>query len=91
MTEEEYGTLSTNAKEIFSKVLKASKKSIVKKLKSEKTINEIDSKKVWKCEKCNWKFSSKSGLGGHLAKAHPGQSEAFNHKKKVRALRELDR
>jgi hypothetical protein len=32
-----------------------------------------------------------SALGGHISKAHPGQSQAYNHKKTVRESRELER
>ena len=32
-----------------------------------------------------------SALGGHISKAHPGQSKAYNHKKTVRESRELER
>ena len=32
-----------------------------------------------------------AALGGHISKAHPGKSEAYNHKKKVREDRKLDR
>ena len=46
---------------------------------------------AYKCKLCPKRFSQCSALGGHSSKAHPGMSEAYNHKKKVRDLRELER
>jgi len=46
---------------------------------------------AYKCKLCPKRFSQCSALGGHISKAHPGMSEAYNHKKKVRDLRELER
>ena len=92
MTKEENRILSTTTKKIFQKVLNESKQSICKKPKKlAKTRNEILQKKIRICEKCNYQFSSNSALGGHLARVHPGESRAFNHKKGVRARRELER
>ena len=43
------------------------------------------------CPICNKRFKESSALGGHISKAHPGQSTAYNHKKRVRDARELER
>ena len=43
------------------------------------------------CRFCPKTFNHCSALGGHISKAHPGQSSAFNHKKSVRDHRELER
>jgi hypothetical protein len=37
------------------------------------------------------RFRICSALGGHISKAHPGRSQAYNHKKTVRERRELER
>jgi len=50
-----------------------------------------DSQLEYKCKFCCKRFQYCSALGGHISKAHPGQSDAYNHKKKVRELRELER
>jgi hypothetical protein len=43
------------------------------------------------CKICFKRFLHSSALGGHISKAHPGQSRAYNHKKRVRETRELER
>ena len=43
------------------------------------------------CKICFKRFEHSSALGGHISKAHPGQSSAYNHKKRVREMRELER
>lgn len=44
------------------------------------------------CKICKDKrFKHSSALGGHISKAHPGQSSAYNHKKQVRETRRLER
>lgn len=43
------------------------------------------------CKFCDRKFKFCSALGGHVSKAHPGLSEAYEHKKRVRDTRELER
>ena len=45
----------------------------------------------YKCKICHKRFKHSSALGGHISKAHPGQSSAYNHKKRVREMRELER
>ena len=45
----------------------------------------------YKCKFCPIRFKICSALGGHISKAHPGQSKAYNHKKTVRENRELER
>ena len=47
----------------------------------------------YKCKfpECLQRFKVCSALGGHISKAHPGQSIAYNHKKTVRDRRELER
>ncbi len=37
------------------------------------------------------RFKICSALGGHVSKAHPGLSEAYEHKKRVRDTRQLER
>ena len=46
---------------------------------------------AYKCKICFKRFKHSSALGGHISKAHPGQSSAYNHKKRVREMRELER
>ena len=43
------------------------------------------------CKFCSKKFKQCAALGGHISKAHPGQSDAYNHKKQVREEREKER
>lgn len=43
------------------------------------------------CKFCERIFSHCAALGGHVSKAHPGQSTAYLHKKQVRDTRELQR
>ena len=45
----------------------------------------------YKCKLCKKGFKHSSALGGHISKAHPGQSDSYNHKKRVRETRELER
>eukprot|EP00347_Sterkiella_histriomuscorum_P019991 403339515 len=45
----------------------------------------------YQCMFCKKKFKICAALGGHISKAHPGQSQAYNHKKQVREERELER
>jgi hypothetical protein len=40
---------------------------------------------------CPKKFKFCAALGGHISKAHPGKSDSYNHKKKVREQRGLER
>ena len=46
---------------------------------------------MYQCKYCGKGFDVSSALGGHISKAHPGESESYNHKKKVREDRELSR
>jgi len=41
----------------------------------------------FKCKFCDRVFKFCSALGGHVSKAHPGLSEAYEHKKRVRDTR----
>ena len=50
-----------------------------------------DSHLKYQCKICHKRFLHSSALGGHISKAHPGQSRAYNHKKRVRETRELER
>jgi len=50
-----------------------------------------DESLAYVCKICQKRFQHSSALGGHKSKAHPGQSKAYNHKKKVRETRELER
>lgn len=45
----------------------------------------------YQCRFCKKNFKQCAALGGHISKAHPGQSMAYNHKKQVREQRELER
>ena len=45
----------------------------------------------YRCRFCNKSFQFCSALGGHISKAHPGKSDAYNHKKNVREFRSLER
>jgi hypothetical protein len=45
----------------------------------------------YSCKFCKKRFKQCAALGGHYSKAHPGQSKAYNYKKKVREDRELER
>ena len=54
--------------------------------------NESSKNYQYVCKICkNKRFKHSSALGGHISKAHPGQSSAYNHKKHVRETRELER
>jgi len=46
---------------------------------------------AYRCKLCFKRFQHSSALGGHISKAHPGMSDAYNHKKRVRETRELER
>ena len=39
------------------------------------------------CKFCDRAFKHCAALGGHVSKAHPGRSEAYEHKKRVRDTR----
>jgi len=56
------------------------------------TEEEIE-KLPFKCKfpDCPYRFNLCSALGGHISKAHPGQSQTYNHKKAVRDRRNLER
>ena len=43
------------------------------------------------CSKCMMTFPNGVALGGHASKAHPGGSEAYNHKIQVREARAEER
>ena len=43
------------------------------------------------CKFCPRIFMTRSALGGHISKAHPGKSASYNHKKIVRENRWLER
>lgn len=45
----------------------------------------------FRCTFCGKGFDISAALGGHISKAHAGQSQSYNHKKKVRQERELSR
>lgn len=46
---------------------------------------------MFKCPFCSKKFPVCAALGGHVSKSHPGRSQTYNHKKRVREERFLDR
>ena len=50
---------------------------------------EIEKDSPYSCKFCPKIFNLRSALGGHISKAHPGKSQAYNHKKTVRDRREL--
>ena len=75
-------------------------KQVSQKTSSRDKINKIEaasqesaelSEKKYICRFCDKKFKICAALGGHISKAHPGQSESYNHKKRVRAERQLER
>lgn len=47
----------------------------------------LDTPADFVCKYCTMKFKMCSALGGHVSKAHPGLSEAYEHKKRVRDTR----
>ena len=76
------------AKEVSVKPsqLKERKSKVIKKqkLKEKATGN-------FSCEYCNITFSKSVSLGGHISKAHAGQSKRFSEKMKVYMRRQPDR
>ena len=54
-------------------------------------MGEADDSCPFLCKLCGKRFQHSSALGGHISKAHPGKSDAYNHKKRVRETRELER
>ena len=52
---------------------------------------DLDEEKPFKCKFCDRRFKACSALGGHVSKAHPGLSVAYEHKKRVRDTRHLER
>jgi hypothetical protein len=66
---------------------------VKRKLTAEETKSEPGQSQelAYKCKFCDKQFRFCSALGGHISKAHPGLSEAYNHKKQVRETRELER
>ena len=48
-------------------------------------------KKTYQCDMCGMQFENFRSLGGHCSNSHPGMSETFNKKKKVREERAIDR
>lgn len=50
-----------------------------------------ETEKPFACKFCKRRFKFCSALGGHVSKAHPGLSEAYEHKKRVRDTRQLER
>ena len=72
------------------------KREIIPKKKRDKSIvvsytEQQQLELPYKCKFCPIRFRICSALGGHISKAHPGQSKAYNHKKTVRENRELER
>lgn len=51
----------------------------------------IDLTSEFICKYCGEEFNSGQALGGHMSRKHAGRSERYNHKKKVRKQRELER
>lgn len=48
-------------------------------------------KEVFECGKCKEKFNKKQQLGGHMSRAHPGESETYLAKQRKRKERENER
>ena len=44
-----------------------------------------------KCPHCKQRFSTRQALGGHVSKAHPGESETYNKKLQTRIMRTGER
>lgn len=49
------------------------------------------SKTNFACHFCNANFSTNHALGGHVSKAHSGQSKTYKRKLEVRMKRQTDR
>ena len=46
---------------------------------------------MFSCRSCKVQFEKSFSLGGHIAKAHPGKSENYIQKMKIRVSRAEDR
>ncbi|CDW84157.1 UNKNOWN [Stylonychia lemnae] len=81
-----------NLKENSKKTLNSEPNTRVKKKKDKTSLSSPTSKyRKYQCKFCKKRFRICAALGGHISKAHPGQSSAYNHKKQVREQRELER
>ena len=50
---------------------------------------DLQDKENFTCKFCTKVFPTRSALGGHISKSHPGSSASYNHKKTVRDKRWL--
>ena len=51
----------------------------------------IGMKKPYPCQHCKMSFMKAQGLGGHMSRKHPGESEKYSYKTRVRDQRTPDR
>lgn len=58
---------------------------------SVKQSSENSKKNSFSCEICKEKFDNGQGLGGHMSRKHPNQSEKFRKKKATREIRKEKR
>jgi len=68
--------------------------SIIEKSENKQNFSEKDipdCNKGYKCEFCGSVFSNGQGLGGHMSRKHPNQSEKYKFKKETREKRNLKR
>ena len=73
-------------------VTKASVRQISsKRIKKQKSRPKEKPTGNFTCEYCNMTFSKSVSLGGHISKAHAGQSKRFSDKMKVYMRRQPDR
>lgn len=68
---------------MFRRSVNKSKPKVKKDQKSTTSSNE----ELIQCKLCDKKFT-RQGLGGHMSRAHPGQSEDYKRKKETRKNRE---
>ena len=73
------------------KTVKSDVESSSEKPRSSIKQSKLDEAKPFTCKFCDRRFKFCSALGGHVSKAHPGLSEAYEHKKRVRDTRQLER
>jgi hypothetical protein len=75
-------------KDFGKKTAPSAKKATVKKPAKKQPPVKKDEERM-KCKLCDKKFT-RQGLGGHMSRAHPGQSEEYKKKKETRRNREAN-
>ena len=84
--------LITNTLTDYKKIGKKYKNTIqIIKTKNLLEIKKNNHYKVYICEICNKSFSNGQGLGGHMSRNHPNQSEKYKEKLLIRKKRINDR